>query len=98
MKQEKTRSHILAVSLRLAAKHGYRNITRDQIAIGAKVPPSLISYHLGTMIELRRHIMREAVRRECLAVIAQGLAAQDKHAAKAPPHVRQEALDSLNKG
>lgn len=73
----------------------YSRITRDEIAKKAGIPPALISYHLGTMPELRRHIMREAVRTECLPVIAQGLAARDRHALKAPEELRQRALQSL---
>lgn len=94
MKQT-TRTHILKACLKLAAKHGYRNITRDAIALEADVHPSNVSYHLGTMIELRRHIMREAVRTECLPVIAQGLAARDRHALKSPPELQAAALASL---
>lgn len=94
MKQT-TRTHILKACLALAVKHGYRSITRDQIAAEASVHPSNVSYHLGTMIELRRHIMREAVRTECLPVIAQGLAAGDRHARKCPPELRAQAVQSL---
>lgn len=94
MKQT-TRTHILKACLTLAAKHGYRSITRDQIAAEAGVHPSNVSYHLGTMIELRRTVMREAVRTECLPVIAQGLAAGDKHARKCSAEVQAQAVQSL---
>ena len=94
MKQT-TRTNILKSCLALASTHGYRNITRDQIAIKADVTPSLISYHLGTMLELRRHMMREAIRTENLPVLAQGIASKDKHALKAPPEMRAAAIDTL---
>lgn len=73
----------------------YSRITRDEIAKRAGMPPSLVAYHCGTMPDLRRSIMREAVRVECLPVIAQGLAARDRHAAKAPEELRLRALQSI---
>lgn len=73
----------------------YQRITREQIARSAGIPPSLIAYHCGTMADLRRDIMREAVRVEHLPVIAQGLAMRDRHAQKAPEELRQRALQSL---
>lgn len=94
MKQT-TRTHILKSCLALSAKEGYRTITREQIATHADVPPSLVSYHLGTMIELRRHVMREAIHTENLAVLAQGLIIKDKHALKAPAEMRSSAIDAM---
>lgn len=96
MKQT-TRTHILKAALELAAKEGYRNLTREAIAVKADVTPSLISYHLGTMVEMRRHLIREAIRTENLPVLAQAVAMRDKHALKATPELRTAALDSLRK-
>lgn len=95
--KETNRTHILKACMKLAAAKGYRHILRDEIAVEAGVHPSNISYHFGTMIELRRTIMREAVRTECLPVIAQGLAAGDKHARKCSSEVQQAALATLVK-
>lgn len=100
MKQQKLAARerltqILAAALRAAEKHGYQRITRETVAKAAGVSEALVTYHMGTMVELRRAIMREAVRAECLAVIAQGLTSRDKHAAKAPLVLQQKALASL---
>lgn len=89
-------AQILGAALTLCSKDKiYSRITRDEIAKKAGIPPTLITYHLGTMTDVRRQIMREAVRAECLRVIAQGLAARDRHALKAPEDLRQRALQSL---
>lgn len=88
-------AQILAAALEIAPARGYARLTREDIAGRAKVPPSLITYHFGTMPELRRHIMREAVRVKCLPVIAQGLACRDPRALKAAPELRTLALESL---
>lgn len=88
-------AQILAASLELAAVSGYQKLTREAVAQRLGIPPSLIPYHMGTMTEFRRSVMREAVRVECLAVIAQGLAARDRHALKADADLQKRALASL---
>lgn len=85
-------AQILAAALKLAAKDGYNRITREAIAAAAGVSPGLVTHHMGTMVELRRSIMREAVRTECLPVIAQGLSAHDRHAGKAPHELQHRAV------
>lgn len=86
---------ILTAALKIAAKDGYQRITREAIANTAGVSEALVTYHLGTMPELRRAVMREAVRAECLPVIAQGLTARDRHALKAPRDLQVKALSSF---
>ena len=86
---------ILTAALRLAVTYGYNRITRDAIGTEARIAPTLITYHFGTMATLRRDIMREAIRVECLPVIAQGLAMRDKHAMRASDDLRHRALATL---
>jgi len=89
-------AQILSAALVVASKVGYARLTREDIAKRADVPASLISYHLGTMPALRRKIMREAIRTECLPVVAQGLAIRDRFALKAPADLRARAVASLS--
>ena len=89
-------AQILDAALVVASKVGYARLTREDIAKRADVPASLISYHLGTMPALRRKIMREAIRTECLPVVAQGLAIRDRFALKAPAELRARAVASLS--
>lgn len=90
---------LLESAMEAAAKHGLYTMTRDQIAEVAGVSPSLISHRLGTMPAMRRSVMRQAVSRGdskmCLSIIAQGLAARDPHALKAPPPLQAKALATL---
>jgi|SRR6186713_266210 len=81
--------------LKLAAKHGLANLTRDQIADAASVSPGLVSARLGTMVAMRRTVMRQAVARGDVKVVAQGIAMRDPHALKAPPELRQKAADLM---
>lgn len=83
---------ILAAAITVAKAKGYTHITRKDIAEHAGIPETLVSYHCGTMDSLRRDVMREAIRTECLPVLAQGLVARDRHAAKAPDELKKKAL------
>jgi len=88
-------SQLLKAALAVSCEVGYMKVTRAQIAQRVGVASSLVPYHLGTAAQMRRAIMREALRVECLPVIAQGLAARDRHALKAEPELRARALQSL---
>lgn len=88
-------AQILAAALVLAEAKGYQRVTRDDVAAHLRIPSSLVPYHMGTMTEFRRKMMREAVRVECLPVIAQGLACRDRHALVAPDDLRARAIQSL---
>lgn len=86
---------LLEAAVAVAVEHGLQATTRALIATRAGVAPGLITHYLGTMAELRRAVMRQAVKQEILPIIASGLAARDKQALKAPPEVRARALASL---
>lgn len=82
---------ITLAALKLAESCGYRNVSREQIAEAAQVSPALVSSRLGTMDQVRRAIMRAAVKAGNVRVVAQGLVYNDPHARKAPEKLRIEA-------
>lgn len=92
-KPEVRKEAIVAVALRLATQGHYAQVQRKQIADELGVTPPALTYHFGTMQLLRRAIMRAAIVREELVVIAQGLVAQDEHAKKAPEALRRRAVE-----
>jgi hypothetical protein len=47
------------------------------------------------MEQMRRHVMREAIRTENLAVLVQGLVAKDRHALKATAELKAAAIATL---
>lgn len=89
------KEEIIAAALRVAAKHGFENVSRAMIAEEADVAPGLVSNYWGTMPQLRRAIMREAVKQEDLVIIAQGLARGHTQAVKAPPELKDRAIATL---
>ena len=95
MKQDQRREAIITAALAVATREGYMRMTREQIAAEADCSPGLVSSYLGTMPAMRRAVMRAAVSRKVLAVVAQGLAMRDEHALKAPEGLRAAAVRGL---
>lgn len=88
---------ILDAALELACKgRSYTSLSRDEIAKAAGIPSSsLIQYHFGTMPKFHRAILGEAIRRECLPVIAQGLAVGESRCKKLAPELKTKALAAI---
>ena len=84
---------LIDVALRLAAADGWRALTRERIAVAAGVSPALVSARLGTMDQMRRSVMRAAVKQRVVAVVAEGLALRDKHAMAADESLRALAAE-----
>ena len=82
---------LLHVALRLAAANGLHALTHASIASAAGVTNGLVVARLGTMEQVRRSVMRAAVRERCVPVVAEGLARRDVHAGKADSELRELA-------
>jgi AcrR family transcriptional regulator len=89
------KSEILAAALALAIKHGYMHVTRLQISERIGCATGLVPYHFGTMCDLRRSVMSEALRTRCLPVLAQGIVAGHAKTKRMPDELRRAALESL---
>ena len=89
------REVLMSAALIVAARYGYQNMSRDQIADEAKCSTGLISKYFGTMPQLRRAVMRAAVVRGNHTVLAQGLAARDPNARAASTAAQLDALQEL---
>jgi AcrR family transcriptional regulator len=88
---------ILFAAMAVAQRVGWNAMTRDQIAEQARVSAGLVTLRLGTMVNLRRAVMRAAIHRENLTVVAQGLAVRDKQALKAPAALIKRCQAALGK-
>lgn len=96
MKIEARKQQLLDSALKLASEHGYKNVTRKMIAEDCDCTEGNVSRALGaTMPQIKRDIMRHAVKNENLTVIAQGIVDKDTHALKAPKDVKERAINTL---
>lgn len=89
------RASLLDVAVEVASARGWRALTRECIAVAAGVSPALVSARLGTMDQLRRAVMRAAIRKGIASIVAEGLIAGDPHARKAPDEIKRAAAESI---
>jgi AcrR family transcriptional regulator len=78
-----------------AEQHGYRAITRHQVAKYANCSPALVSKYYISMDLLRNAVMAHAVRAENLRILAQGLADGNPLAVGASKALKHAALTRL---
>jgi len=96
LKPEIRKEQILVAAIAVAARPGgWNKLSREAVAREAECSDSLISVHFGTMVAFKRTIMRAAIKGTILPVIAQGIAAGDKSAIKAPADLKSKALATL---
>ncbi len=92
MSKNKRNPLVLKAALELSEIIGYRHVTRDQIADKAGVATGTVSLHLGTMIQLRRTVVRHAIKQGIKKIIAQAIVADDPHIKKLTDEERRTAL------
>lgn len=86
---------ILNTALKLAAKKGFRHVTRQDIASAAKVATGSVSYHFDSMRKLQAAMVTRAIEVKDLAVLGQALAERHPLALAAPVDLRGAAARSL---
>lgn len=94
-KIENRDENILEAAIECALADGYQWITRDGVAARAGVSPGTVNTAYTTMRDLKRAVLRTAVDRKILRIVAQGLADSHEIAVSAPPELKRAALASL---
>lgn len=89
------KEQILEAAMRLARNDGYQNVLRHNVAYAAQCSTGLVNKYYGTMTQLKRAMVREAINSRDLVILSQAIVARDPNADKASPELRQEALESL---
>lgn len=87
---------VLAAGIALAKEVGYQWITRDDVARRARVSPGTVNNAFHPFVELKRAVLREAVRAGIVEIVAQGLADGHEIAKGAPPDLKERAVSFLN--
>ena len=86
---------ILNAAIALAEEDSFQWITRDAVAAKAGVSPGTVNNAYGTIADLKRAVLRAAVERRILPIIAEGLGVKHPIAMDAPEELRKEALAAL---
>lgn len=82
---------ILSAALELAERDGFATVRRDTVAQHAGVATGLVNYYYDNMTALRNAIMRAAIDRSIIPIVAQGLAYQHPVAMSAPKKIKEKA-------
>lgn len=90
------RDHILTAALQCAERDHYRTMTRGDVAREAHCAPTLVTYYWPWQL-MAGAVMRAAVARRCLRVIAQGLVDRHPAALRAPESLRRAALREVGR-
>ena len=75
-----------------ARQVGFNNLRREDVARVAGCANGTLSLHFNTLGQFKRALMREAIKRGELRIIAEGLAIRDPNALKAPEDIKQKAI------
>lgn len=86
---------ILNAAVDLAKDDHYNWLTRDAVAKAAGVSPATVSNAFGGMKELKRAVLREAVARPVVEIVAQGLADRHPIVLDAPDELKKRAAQQL---
>lgn len=92
---ELRRKYVLEVAIELAKTKGYNTLTRNEVATGANVSPGLVSHYFQSTEALRVVVLKTAVKREVLEIVAQGLVRGDPIAVQAPKELKYRAVSYL---
>lgn len=95
MKPDDRREQLLAAALDEAEEVGYNFVRRDDIGARVGCTGSLLCRYYKTMPQLRRAIVRAAIRQRRLAIIAEALAAKSPLVSDIPEELRAAALATL---
>lgn len=95
LSSEVRKAQILKAASTLSKHDNYVFITRGDIAAKAGVSTGTVSKYLGDMGNVRKEVMRYAVKNEILKVIFQGLANSDPIARRAPEYLKLRAMQSI---
>jgi len=91
------RQLILNAAVSLAKKDHFEWLTRSAVAAAAGVSPGLVSNYFAPFVELKREVLREAVRTENLVILAQGMGAGHPIVKRAPAPLRAKIAQHLTR-
>jgi DNA-binding transcriptional regulator YbjK len=95
MKPAERKADILNAAVEASRRIGYSKVRQKDIAEQANCGFGTVSLYFKTMAQMRRAVMRAAIERRILPIIAEGLAIRDTQAQKAPEELKKAALKAL---
>jgi len=91
------KEQLLREAILLSKKIGYRQITREAVAIQSRVSFSLISAYFGTIENLKYSVLETAINERIIEIIAQGLSLNDPQTAALSRDLKMEVARYMSK-
>ena len=95
LKPNVRKGQILDAAVAVAFLYGFNKFKRRDVATYAQVSPGLVTKYFSNMFKLKKAIMREAINRPNLKIVAEGIVTKDKTALRAPKEIKIAALQSV---
>ena len=95
-KPDVRKEEILTAAMVVAERDGFINLQRETVASQAQCSTGSVNRYFGNMNQLRIAVMRRAVKKEVLPIVAQGLSLCNSHALKASDTLKQAAIQSIS--
>jgi len=95
LKSKARHDAILRAAVALSVEGGYQWITREQVAARAGVAQGSINHAFGTMLALKRAVVRHAIETGILEIVKDALAGRSPAADDVPPELRAKAAALL---
>lgn len=91
------KQEILEVAIKLAKDIGYSHLTRNEVARQANVAYGLVTAYFKNIDNLKRSVIKEAIKQEIIQIIAQALAHKEPLTNKLNPNLREKVIRYLSK-
>lgn len=95
MPPELRKQHIIEQGLVLARKGHYLLFTRAELAAACNVSPGLINVYAGNVDNIRQDVLRMAVERKVVEVVAQGLVQHDPIVNNIDKELKRKAIEFI---
>ncbi len=89
------KASILEAAIVAAQQQSFTGMRMQHVSAAAECSNALVVSYFGTMTQLRRAVMRAAIKRELLPIIANGVATKDPVALRADPALQKKACATL---
>jgi AcrR family transcriptional regulator len=86
---------ILCTAIEMSLKVGYQHLIRDKVAKKAGISGALVNKYFGTIETLKKEVLRVAIEKGIIEIVAQGLGMRDPDALKAPEEIKQKAFSFM---
>lgn len=95
LKPRDRKRQIFDAAVHVAETQGYHRLTREAVALEANISRTLVNRYYKTITRLRNAVMRHAIKKELLPILANGIANQNPIALRVDVELKMKAYKSI---